>query len=270
MAMIGSLLHALFNLLLGIILLMLAPAVVEQFFVNSADFFCHFPWYPIGAGIGIGLVAERFLRRYLPEIAIFEHEITHALAGLPFGFIPTGISISRRRGGECRQQAIFPWPLFPLYAVGQRVVTLAPYYLPVLTVFMAGFRPVTPMEWQPWYDLGLGAAFGFRSLSSFRELRENFTTAWFSDGAGPATRSDVGKTGVILSPILIVVAGLAVHGLILTVVTHGYGGIGQWGKGIGHATSMLLKVHLYPLLPSIGSLQDYFPFLQQLMPKLPG
>jgi len=243
-----SILNATLNLLLGIILLAFLPAVFNQFIGNVADFFHHFAWHSIAFGTGMGLVIERFLNRFIPEIEILEHEITHALVGIPFGFIPTGISVSRRRGGECRHYAVIPWPLIPLYPVAKRIVTLAPYFMPIFTVIMASFRPITPSNWQPWYDLGIGATFGYHSLGTLAELRENFTSSNLADGSGRWKKSDIGKTGIIFAPIFIIVATLAVHGLILAVIVHDYSGMAQWGRETWYFTKTTTMPYIFSLV----------------------
>ena len=113
--MLQTILRGAFNLIFGVALLALLPSVFSQFIRTAGEFFLHFTWYPIVIGTVIGIFAERFLDRHFPEFAIFEHEITHALVGIPFGFIPTGITVSRHRGGECRHICILVGPLKYLY-----------------------------------------------------------------------------------------------------------------------------------------------------------
>ncbi len=246
--MLQTILRGAFNLIFGVALLGLLPSVFSQFIRTAGEFFLHFTWYPIVIGTVIGIFAERFLDRHFPEFAIFEHEITHALVGIPFGFIPTGITVSRHRGGECRHICILVGPLKYLYPITQRIVTLAPYFMPTFTLIMALFRPAVPPGWLMMYDVGIGVTFGYHTLSTLVELRENFTSGTIvSAGSGGLTKTDFGKTGMIFSPIFIGVATLAVHGFILTVIIHGYPGMTEWTKGIFNSTNTFAR----PLFDSV-------------------
>lgn len=246
--MLQTILRGVFNLIFGVVLLAVLPAVFSQFIRNVGEFFLHFTWYPIAIGTVIGFFAERFLDRHFPEFAIFEHEITHALVGIPFGFIPIGITVSRHRGGECRQICLLVGPLIALYPISKRIVTLAPYFMPTFTLVMSLFRPDVPTAWLMMYDVGIGVTFGYHTLSTLVEVRENFTSKTIeSAGSGGLIKSDFGMTGMVFSPILILVATLAVHGLILAVIIHDYPGMTEWAKGIFQSTNTFAR----PLFDSV-------------------
>ena len=225
--------RTLFNFLFGFLLLIFTPALLKEFYVLAGEFFKHISWHPITIGTVMGFYIERYFNRHFPEVAIFEHEITHAIVGLPFGFIPTRIWVSRNRGGTCRH-IFYPIGLLKnLYPLAWRIVTLAPYFLPTFTVILALFLPMIPAPWKLWYDIIIGATFGFHALSGLVELKENYTNRNIvSLGTGELTKSDIGKTGMFFSPLFIIVAALSVHSLVLALIVYGYQGIGIWFKGL--------------------------------------
>lgn len=238
------------NLFIGSILLILTPALFKTFSLLSVEFFKNSYFYPMAVGTVLGLCVERYLNKHFPEVAVFEHEFTHAIAGLPFGFIPTGISVSRYHGGCCRHIFYPVGPFKTLYPLSSRIVSLAPYFLPTFTVIMVLFRPVTSATCQPWYDISIGATFGFHALSGFFELKRNYTNRnIISFASGELTKSDIGKTGMLFSLVFIAVATIIVHTLVLAVIVKGDQGFGFWMKEIWHYTNSFtlpsIVVHLF-------------------------
>lgn len=222
-----------FNLFFGTVLLIFTPAICKEFYSLAGELFMSpsFSQFAIGTVLGLGI--ERYLHRYFPQVAVFEHEITHAIAGLPFGFIPTKIRFSRNRGGYCRHVFYSIGILRFLYPLTQRIVTLAPYFLPTFTVILALFRPLIPATSTAWYYICIGATFGLHAFSCLFDFKDNYTNSKSATfGTGEYTQTDIGKTGMVFSPVFIIVATIMVHSLILVLIVHGYQGIGVWAKEI--------------------------------------
>lgn len=222
-----------FNIFFGTVLLIFTPAVCKEFYSLAGELFMSTSFSQFATGTVLGLCIERYFNRYFPQVAVFEHEITHAIAGLPFGFIPTKIRFSRNRGGYC-SHVYYPIGILRfLYPLTRRIVTLAPYFLPTFTVILALFRPLIPATSTAWYDICLGATFGFHVLSGLFEFIRSYTNSRSAIfGTGEYTQTDIGKTGMLFSPVFIIVATIIVHSLILVLIVHGYQGIGVWAKEI--------------------------------------
>jgi hypothetical protein len=218
------------NLVFGLILLCFLPAVVRQLLGSLSEFVSRGLWPPIAIGAVLGVGVERVLARYVPWFRTLEHEVTHALAGLPFGYIPVEIHVTSDRGGYCRQVCLVHW----LTPITRHIVTLAPYFLPTLTVIMAACRPLAADSWQPWYDLVLGVTFGYHTVSTIEELRRSwFWLAYRGDQRPESMRnSDFHQSGPVFSWIFVLVMTLAVHGTILAMMVRGYSGVATDLRGI--------------------------------------
>lgn len=209
------------NLILGLGLLCLLPAVVQQFSRSAVSFATDTDWRPFAAGLVPGAIMGRAALRWAPRLCVLEHELTHAFVGLFFGYIPVGIKVERHRG-LCTQRNLLPW----LVPVSRPVVALAPYFLPTVTAVMALFRPLVAPAAQPWYDFGIGATFTFHAVTTYREILENGAVreATVSDRRS-GLLTDFHEAGPVFSWLFILVATVVAHGLIMSVISRGYGGL---------------------------------------------
>ena len=209
------------NLILGLGLLYLLPAVALQFARSATSFATDADWRPFALGLIPGAIVGQAALRWAPRTCVLEHEVTHALVGLFFGYIPTGMKIERTRG-LYTHRILLPW----LVPVSRPVVTLAPYFLPTITAAMALLRPMIGEEIRPWYDFGIGATFSFHAVTTFREIRENgaIREAQVSDRRS-GLLTDFHEAGPVFSWLFIAVATVLAHGLILAVISRGYGGL---------------------------------------------
>src|SRR6266851_8749780 len=75
-------------------------------------------------------LCKRFFWRSWQFVCTLEHELTHALVGIPFFMFPYRIHATADRGGHVNQAWLAPVVLAPLYGPGAILSGLAPYYLP--------------------------------------------------------------------------------------------------------------------------------------------
>lgn len=211
------------NLVLGLILLCLLPAIVMQFIRSVSNFVSTANWRPFAIGLVPGAFIGQLVMQFSPWLSILEHELTHAFVGLFFGYIPTGIQVSSKRG-LCTQRIMLPW----FIPISRPVVTLAPYFLPTMTAVMAALRPVVGTTAQPWYDIGIGATISYHVVTTAKEIRDNGA---IRDASVTDRRfglmTDFHDAGPVFSWLFIAIATIVAHGLILTVISRGYGGVAE-------------------------------------------
>ena len=79
------------NLVFGAALLCLLPVASLQLFRCIVTFSDFVDWRPFALGILPGMVLGEVTIRWIPQLHVLEHELTHAFVGLWFGAIPVDI-----------------------------------------------------------------------------------------------------------------------------------------------------------------------------------
>jgi len=221
-----------FRFFVSAILLLVLPGVAIAFWALGSELVSRQELgYPLLGGAFAGLIAGRLVLRYAPVFATFEHELTHALAGLVFLRRIRGIVVTRSRGGAVRHSGGFGG------AVGDDFIGLAPYVLPTFTAIVVLAGPLIQQR-HSTYWLGLvGLTFGYHVWSTLDELRRNWTSEVFpSAHDGQLTHTDIGRRGFLFSAIYIATVTLAIHGFLLALVLHGFPGAGVWAGRVWPAT----------------------------------
>ena len=209
------------NIVFGAVLLCVLPAAAMQLVRNLSSFSTTTDWRPFAAGLVPGAIVAQATLRWLPQACVLEHELTHASVGLFFGYIPTGIKISRK-SGLCTHRILVPW----LVPISRPIVTLAPYFLPTITAVMAALRPAIGSSVQPWYDLGIGASLSYHAVTTMKEIRDNgaIREASITDRRF-GLLTDFHQAGPVFSWLFVLVATIVTHSLILAVIARGYSGV---------------------------------------------
>jgi len=219
----------LFHFLFGVLLLVFLAGIWNAF-ITYAGLLPHSrAFVPLLIGSGLGMIVDGILVRVCPSAEVWEHELTHAIAGLPFGLIPTRIAVTPGRGGICEHRGCTPTLLYPFAC---DFTSLAPYFLPTATVILVACRPLVTPVFLHYYDVAVGLTFGYHVLSSLRETRRSWTLKKFRDVDDNITHSDIGHSGLIFSTIYIVVMNLVLVGVLLAVILKGYPGLGAWGQRV--------------------------------------
>lgn len=220
---------ALVRFLTAIVMAALMPGVVSGLWKGILGIASHRGiWLPLLVGTGISLVLDRLLRRRMGWFEVFEHELTHALAALLFLRRVQNFAAGES-GGAVTHSGNFGGK------VGDDFIGLAPYFLPTFTVVAVLLRPAFPGDWFPWYDGFIGLTLGFHLWTTLRETRSNWQPNWFPGTRGDATRSDIGRRGILFSSVYILAMTLCIHGVLSFVLVRGYGGIPVWGRAFGSA-----------------------------------
>jgi len=190
--------------------------------------------WPVAGGCVLGWIAERFIARRLPVIETFEHELTHALAALLCLRRISGFVVTRREGGFVQHAGGFGG------ALADHFIGLAPYIVPTFTVALVAVRPLVPDPLFPWFDVAVGLTLGYHTPSTYRELRGSWTREQFRmAGSGELVQSDIGRRGYVFASVFIAGLSMAVHGLLLAVLAHGYRGGVLWCDDVWLATRSL-------------------------------
>lgn len=160
-------------------------------------------------------VARRYLRRPLDYLSTLEHELTHILVGLLFFKRPLSLRVTARAGGDV------------VLTGGNLWITLAPYYLPTISLVLLALGIVLPLKYQPQLLAALGASATFHILSTWTELG--------------VMQSDFKKAGILQTVWLLPVANLLMYGSIVAYVVGGVEGFIHWWRLGGRNTLALLS-----------------------------
>jgi hypothetical protein len=228
-----KLIRLLWHFVVGSILLLFLPGAAVALWEAVKTLLSHPHALIIAAGGVAGVCLDRFLAPRAPVIEVFEHELTHALVGLPLGYIPYWF-VATRRGGYVKQICLLGF-LAPLTAT---FVTLAPYFLPTFTVFAVVARPWVDIQWLPLYDGWTGLILGWHTESTRKEI---FTRGDDPMGETRGFQPDIWMSGVIFSAVYILVMGVAVHGALFAALTDGVTGLEAWWRTIREVTSSLVS-----------------------------
>jgi hypothetical protein len=157
--------------------------------------------------IPVWRVATRYCWRPWQFICTLEHEITHAVAGLPFLFLPRSIRVTATDGGHVKQVWIGPRFLVPLYGPGSLISGLAPYFLPLAPYVLIALDLIFFRTRSSWFGIVLGFVTAFHIITTWAE------TAY--------RQPDLREAGILFSTLFLPVANLVGLGGIFAYVTGG-------------------------------------------------
>ena len=154
------------------------------------------------------------ITRFGNYLATFEHELTHAIVAIVTVHKVTEFKVTRREGGHIRTIGC-NW-----------VISLAPYFLPTLTILLMVAFHFLPVAYLRWADLALGATVAYHVLSTLAELH-------------PA-QPDFRIAGIPQSIMFIPTANLMMYGIVLSFAYHGTASIGDhWHAVITYTRHMI-------------------------------
>jgi hypothetical protein len=193
MRLLALLLKFAFGILCIIGTIGFASAGMLTFKIQSAN---HLLQLGIGAGMFF-LTWIFFLSRRDSFWSVVEHELTHAVFALMFFKKVRALNADRRRGGLVKVEG------------GNFVIALAPYFFPLLSVFLILVKPLVLTNYQ-WILNGLlGFTLMFHLLYLFGEFHPS--------------QPDLQETGFLFSAAVIIFFNLFFIGLSLASLS------GQWG-----------------------------------------
>ena len=152
----------------------------------------------LGIGAGVFFLAwVFFLSRRDSFWSVVEHELTHAVFALMFFKKVRALNADRRRGGLVKVEG------------GNFVIALAPYFFPLLSVFLILVKPLILNNYQ-WILNGL---LGFTLMFHLLYLAGEFHPS----------QPDLQETGFLFSTTMIIFFNLFFIGLSVASLS------GQWG-----------------------------------------
>lgn len=208
--------------LLGIIFLAVLPGAAGacwQALLGGG----HFTWWPLLGGLVAGSALYFVLLRRIPGFEVFEHELTHALIAWLYLRRVTNFTVRRNNG-----HILFDRGFGGIF--GDDMIGFAPYVLPTFTAVLILIRPLlggTPLG---WYDFWIGATFGYHVWSGHRELSPR--------------QPDLATRGLLYSLIAVPTLALITHGLLLTILLHGYGGVPAWAGDAWRSSVQVVRMVL--------------------------
>lgn len=151
--------------------------------------------------------ARRYARRPFEFICTLEHEVTHAIVGLPFLLIPRRMRVSAFAGGHVEQVWHGPRWLIPLYGPGRILSLLAPYFLPTVAYLMIALSFLFELAVRPWFGVPLGFLTTFHVVSTWAETNYR--------------QPDIRNAGVIFSTVFIPISNLMAFGAVVAFAVAG-------------------------------------------------
>jgi hypothetical protein len=181
----------------------------------------------------LGAAAAWFTGRFFPVLRTLEHELTHALVGLPFGLIPYRFVVTARDGGYVKQFSIpLPFPLFLVPMLGSVVMGLAPYSIPLFALVGA---LVLPADWRPL----VGFFAGYHLWCKPGEIWNNAGWGTVRAVDGEVSHTDIRQAGHLLSLVMIPSMALLSYGLLFAAMTDH--GLDTWATALGRGVEGTLR-----------------------------
>lgn len=203
------------KIIIAILCFLLLPGALSALLTSAVSLFASQSFLiPFTIG-GLASLVLRFIlklmlsSRGIQTLNIFEHELTHALVALLFLRRVSRFKVWHSEG-IVEYTAGFGGRL------GDIFITLAPYFLPTLTLILAFVRPVLPITWHFWTDVGIGLTLTYHTFSTLGE--------W------SIMQPDITNTGILLSILYTITAASAIHGLLFFTLLDGYTGVKDWAQ----------------------------------------
>jgi hypothetical protein len=155
----------------------------------------------------VWLLGKRVSWQSWQFVCTIEHELTHAVAGIPFLFFPKGIRATATQGGHVKQAWIAPVILVPLYGPGTILSTLAPYFLPTSSYLLIALGVFFLDTEARWFSITLGSLTTFHIVSTWAETNYR--------------QPDIHEAGLVFSTLFLPVANLIALGGIWAFVADG-------------------------------------------------
>ena len=211
-------------ILIGVALLVGIPGYVAAFAGEVSGLVAAFSRHRgFFIGLGIYVPLHLFLVRRWTMLQVFQHELTHALFSAAF-FRGVPDFRSTRNGGYIEHTGGFGgW-------FGDTAIGLAPYSCPTFALALALVRPLLRVQWLPWWEGAVGLTLGFHLTVAVGETARSFRVRSFERVSGGWVQSDVARRGLVFSALYIALFGLLFHGVVLSMVRHGYDGVWHFLK----------------------------------------
>lgn len=179
----------------------------------------------IGGAIFVPLwiLGRRYIGASVEYLATLEHELTHIIVGLLFFKRPLSLRVTAREGGEV------------ILTGGNMWITLAPYFLPTLTVLLLPLSFLLPRNYEQALLAILGATVVYHLLSTWSEVG--------------VMQSDFRKAGLLQSIWLLPVANLVIYGSIIAYVIRDSNGLSHfWRTGAMNVLTLMSDVISYLIM----------------------
>lgn len=172
-------------------------------------------------------LSSRYLWKPWQFICTLEHELTHAIVGLPFLLVPLRMWVTASHGGHVKQSWIGPRWLGPLYGPGRILSGLAPYFLPTISYLLIASSFFLNQPQARWFPVTLGFVTTFHVISTWAETEYR--------------QPDIREAGIIFSTLFLPVANLIALGGVLASVVDGSKGFVQfWTEGFSGSLTLFV------------------------------
>lgn len=226
------------------IALLALPGLYAGFLEHGHELWRTPQFWPAVLGALPGVLAGRWVSRHATWWCTFEHELTHAVVGLPFLLIPYRFIVTPNRGGLVK---VFtpPLPLFlvPIPLVGAHIMGLAPYSIPLFALVACVGGDLAGAWAHPVaFAAGVGFLGGYHLYTNLHELRGNASPRLFPDVEGNATHGDIAQSGYLLSAAMIPAMSLASYTVLMILLSRsGFVVLLGWAMSVGKAAIALVS-----------------------------
>jgi hypothetical protein len=180
-------------------------------------------WQPIIGFLSVGAILTTLSGKHFPGFRTFIHELSHALVALLFFRRIRGFHCTFRKGGSVTFSD--GWGGM----AGNLLITLAPYYLPLLCLpfyIAALFVSDTLMV---WVRGGFGFFLGYHLIANPRDIAQNWRGGRFrAPGIRHSVASDIAQAGYLTSVVNCLALFLVLSGSMLAVLSLGAQGAQIW------------------------------------------
>lgn len=175
-------------------------------------------WMPLAIGILGGFFLTLLIIRYAHIICVFDHELAHALMALLFFRRIRRFIVTAHNGGYVLYSGGFGGEF------GNKMITIAPYFLPTFTIIAVLFIPLVPQQYKTYYYIFIGFTVIYHLLSTISEIRRNWTSSSFTDVQGERAITDILRFGFVPAFFSIIGLTLFIFGVIFYQIWGGFPG----------------------------------------------
>jgi hypothetical protein len=169
-------------------------------------------------------LSSRYLWKPWQFICTLEHEVTHAIVGLPFLLVPLRMWVTASHGGHVKQRWVGPVWLSPLYGPGTVFSGLAPYFLPSISYLLIASSLFLNQQQARWFPVTLGFVTTFHVISTWAETKYR--------------QPDIREAGLVFSTVFLPVANLIAFGGVFAFIAAGPIGFTRfWIDGFSRSLS---------------------------------
>ncbi len=209
-----------------LIVMIIMPGILKNFYLGLVFLFhTKIILRLFLTGFVIGLLFYKKIRHYLINISTFIHELNHAIMVWIFNGKITKFIARGSNGGMVSYYGIKG------DCFGETLISLAPYFIPTITICFILFMPIIPLSIYPLYLCCIGIIFAINVMDLIDNIKLNWTKRVFISVSGMPAITDIAKVGYFISSIVIFSLSLMLISIIFWIIpSQSFESIIYWSK----------------------------------------